>query len=153
MDAGEKRGTIAKWKMQKEAREGIKNRVSEKINKRYEMKSGAQKEENNMSAVNLTNTDFQEKVLQEERSALVDFWAPWCTHCRRISSAYDKIAEQYGDRLLVGKINIDEEPQLADRLQIEVIPTLMLFKNGKPVDSGVAPESKAQIEAFIQRNA
>lgn len=105
-----------------------------------------------MSAVNITNTDFQEKILQGDRPVLIDFWAPWCTYCRRISSAYDKIAEQYGDRLLVGKVNIDEEPELAERLQIEVIPTLLLFKDGKAVDHVVAPGSKAQIETFIHQN-
>lgn len=105
-----------------------------------------------MSAIQLTNTEFQKRVLQGDQPVLVDFWAPWCTYCRRISSAYDKIAEQYGEQILVCKVNIDEEPELADRLQIEVIPTLVLFKNGKPVDSVVAPESRAQIEAFIQQN-
>lgn len=105
-----------------------------------------------MSAINITNTDFQEKVLQGDKPVLVDFWAPWCTYCRRISSAYDRIAEQYEGSILVSKVNIDEEPMLADQLEIEVIPTLVLFKNGKPVDSIVAPESKARIEAFIQQN-
>ena len=105
-----------------------------------------------MSAINITNTDFQEKVLQGDKPVLVDFWAPWCTYCRRISSAYDRIAEQYEGSILVSKVNIDEEPLLADQLEIEVIPTLVLFKNGKPVDSIVAPESKARIEAFIQQN-
>ena len=110
------------------------------------------KEETDMSAIHLTNTEFQKKVFERDQPVLVDFWAPWCTYCRRISAAYDKIAEQYGDRLLVSKVNIDEEAELADQLQIEVIPTLVLFRNGKAVDSVVAPESKAQIEAFIQKN-
>ena len=104
-----------------------------------------------MSPIHITKADFHEKVLQGEKPVLLDFWAPWCTYCRRISSAYDKIAEQYGEKLLTGKVNIEEEPELADRLQIEVIPTLVLFINGKPVGSIVAPESKARIESFIEQ--
>ena len=105
-----------------------------------------------MAEIILTEQNFDQEVLLAEQPVLVDFWAPWCTYCRRISAAYDKIAEQYEDRLLVSKVNIDEEAELADQLQIEVIPTLVLFRNGKAVDSVVAPESKAQIEAFIQKN-
>lgn len=105
-----------------------------------------------MSAINLTNKEYNEKVVNGEQPVLVDFWAPWCTYCRRISAAYDKIAEQYGDKVLVSKVNIDEEPGLADQLQIEVIPTLVLFKNGKPVADIVAPESKARIENFLEEH-
>ena len=104
-----------------------------------------------MSAINLTNKEYQEK-LEKEQVVLVDFWAPWCTYCRRIGPAYDRIAEQYKERIAVGKVNIDEEPELAEQLQIEVIPTLILFKNGKPAADIVAPESKAAIEAFLEAN-
>ena len=81
---------------------------------------------------------------------LVDFWAPWCGYCRRISAPYDRIAEEYQDRLVVGKVNVDAEAQLAQAERIEVLPTLVLYRDGKAVGSIVAPESKAMIEAFIQ---
>lgn len=104
-----------------------------------------------MSAINLTNKEYQEN-LKGSKPVLVDFWAPWCTYCRRISAAYDRVAEQYGDKVVVSKINVDEEPGLAEQLQIEVIPTLVWFKDGKPVADIVAPDSKAKIEAFIEEN-
>ena len=81
---------------------------------------------------------------------MVDFWAPWCSYCRRIGPAFDKIAEQFEDRLTAVKVNIDEEEALADREKIEVIPTLVLYHRGKTLGSVTAPESKAAIEKFIQ---
>ena len=83
----------------------------------------------------------------------MDFWAPWCTYCRRIAPAFDKIAQQYADSLIVGKVNIDEEPALAQQEQIEVIPTLVLYRGGQAVASIVAPESKAMIDQFLEESA
>ena len=88
--------------------------------------------------------------MANEKLVLVDFWAPWCGYCRRIGPAYEKVAEQYGDSMLVAKVNIDEEPQLAQAEQIEVIPTLVLYRDGKAINSIVAPESKAMIDRFIK---
>lgn len=102
-----------------------------------------------MSAINMNKAQF-EQFMQEEKPVLVDYWAPWCVYCRRIAPAYEKIAEEYGDQLVIGKVNIDEEPQLAEAEKIEVIPTLVLYRGGKAVDSIVAPDSKAAIERFIQ---
>ena len=102
-----------------------------------------------MSAINMNKAQF-EQSMHEEKPVLVDYWAPWCVYCRRIAPAYEKIAEEYGDQLVIGKVNIDEESQLAEAEKIEVIPTLVLYRGGKAVDSIVAPDSKAAIERFIQ---
>ena len=102
-----------------------------------------------MAAINITNEQFH-TLINGDKPVLVDFWAPWCTYCRRIAPAYEKIAEQYGETLVVGKLNIDEEPQIALSERIEVIPTLVLYQKGAAIGSVVAPESKAAIEAFIQ---
>lgn len=102
-----------------------------------------------MSAINMNKAQF-EQFMQEEKPVLVDYWAPWCVYCRRIAPAYEKIAEEYGDQLVIGKVNIDEESQLAEAEKIEVIPTLVLYRGGKVVDSIVAPDSKAAIERFIK---
>ena len=102
-----------------------------------------------MSAINMNQTQF-EQFMHEEKPVLVDYWAPWCVYCRRIAPAYEKIAEEYGNQLVIGKVNIDEESQLAEAEKIEVIPTMVLYRGGKAVDSIVAPDSKAAIERFIK---
>ena len=102
-----------------------------------------------MAAMNMNREQFDE-MIRSGKTFLVDYWAPWCGYCRRIGPAYEKIGEEYADSLAVGKINIDEEPRLAGAEGIEVIPTLVLYRNGKAVDSVTAPGSKAEIDRFIQ---
>ena len=93
---------------------------------------------------------FKKMALEGTQPVLVEFWAPWCVYCRRIGPALDKIAEQYEGTLTVAQVNIDEEPQLADKEQIEVVPTLILYQGGKVLGSIVAPESKDRIDSFIR---
>ena len=104
-----------------------------------------------MAAMNMNKEQF-DKAMAEGKPILVDFWAPWCSYCRRIGPAYDKVADQQSENLVVVKVNIDEEPLLANQQGIEVIPTLILYKNGKALGSIVAPASKAAIDAFIREN-
>lgn len=98
------------------------------------------------------NKDLYREVIEEKKNALVEYWAPWCTYCRRIGPAYDKVGAEYSEKLIVGKVNIDEEPQIAALNDIEVIPTFIFYKDGQAVDSIVAPDSKAKIEEFINKN-
>lgn len=104
-----------------------------------------------MAAKNINTNEFR-SLASQSKPILVDFWAPWCGYCRRIGPAYDRIADQFGSEIEVVKINIDEEPLLANEQQIEVIPTLVLYRGGEVAGSIVAPESKAAIEAFIQES-
>ena len=101
-----------------------------------------------MAAMNINFEKYQE-LLKGNKPLLVDFWAPWCSYCRRIGPAYDRIAQQMEDVEVV-KINIDEDPLVANQEQIEVIPTLVIYHKGQSLGSIVAPESKARIEDFIQ---
>lgn len=102
-----------------------------------------------MSMIKITADNFKTNVLEGEKPALVEFSAPWCTYCRRIGPAMKKIAEQYADTMVIGEINIDEQESLAEEYKVEVIPTLMIFKDGKMLGSITAPDSKAKIESFI----
>lgn len=97
------------------------------------------------------NKNSLEKYAADGKMVLVEFSAPWCVYCRRLAPAMEKVAEEYKDILTVGTVNIDNEPELARREQIEVVPTLVLYKNGQAVDSIVGPGSKAAVEAFIQK--
>lgn len=103
-----------------------------------------------MATVDLNKELFENYINDENKPILVDFWAPWCVYCRRIAPALNILAEQYKDVLVFGKVNIDEEQGIANEEQIEVIPTLVIYKDGQALSSIVAPESKAQLEAFIK---
>ena len=101
-----------------------------------------------MAAMNI-NVKRLRELMEEKKNFLVDFWAPWCPHCRKINPAYEQIAEQYAGVIEVVKLDMDEDDSLWEELQVELIPTLRLYVDGKPVASTVAPESKAAIEEFL----
>ena len=101
-----------------------------------------------MAAININAKQYEELILGDN-PVLVDFWAPWCVYCRRIEPVLNKLADSRQDVQIV-KINIDEEPELARQERIEVIPTLVVYKDGYDLGSIVAPESKARIEEFLQ---
>ena len=103
-----------------------------------------------MAAMNINAKQYEELILGS-KPVMVDFWAPWCGYCRRIDPVLNKLADSREDVMIV-KVNIDEEPALAQKEQIEVIPTLVLYRKGEAIGSIVAPESKAAIEAFIQES-
>ena len=103
-----------------------------------------------MTAIDLNKELYDKYTNDTNKPVLVDFWAPWCVYCRRIAPGLNILAEQYKDILIIGKINIDDEQELAVKEQIEVIPTLVIFQGAQAHGSIVAPESTAQIEAFIK---
>ena len=101
-----------------------------------------------MAVKNINAKQYEELILGS-KPVMVDFWAPWCTYCRRIDPVLDKLAVSRGDILIV-KVNIDEEPDLARQERIEVIPTLVVYQNGYDLGSVVAPDSKRSIEEFLE---
>ena len=101
--------------------------------------------------IHLNSQQFERHVQGGNQPVLVEFWAPWCVYCRRITPALQKLSDQLGDSVTIGQVNIDDEPLLANQESIEVIPTLILYQNGEAKGSIVAPESKAKIEEFIKK--
>jgi len=107
-----------------------------------------------MSAVQeLTSANFQATVLESEKPFLVDFWADWCGPCRMVSPIVDEIAGEKSGVINVGKLNVDEQSDVAARYQVMSIPTLILFKDGQPAHQivGAAPKAELlrQLEPFI----
>jgi len=95
-----------------------------------------------MSAININKNNFQNEVLNSDKTVLLDFWASWCAPCRRVVPIVEEIADERRD-IKVGKINVDEEPELANKFSIMSIPTLVVMKNGKIVQqvSGARPKN------------
>lgn len=101
-----------------------------------------------MSVININNNNFQDEVMHSEKLVLLDFWASWCGPCRMVSPIVDEIAAERSD-IKVGKINVDEQPELAARFGVMSIPTLVVMKNGKVVNQAVGARPKAQILAML----
>lgn len=101
-----------------------------------------------MSAVHITKDNFNSKVLQSDRTVLLDFWASWCGPCRMVSPVIDEIAEERSD-IFVGKINVDEQRELATQFGVMSIPTLVVLKNGREVNRSVGAKPKSQILAML----
>ena len=102
-----------------------------------------------MSILNM-NAESYRKFTQAKQPVMVEFSAPWCVYCRRLAPALESVAEEYQDTLVFGAVNIDDEPELAQSERIEVVPTLLIYQNGQVLGSIVAPESRAQLVAFIE---
>ena len=97
----------------------------------------------------VSKDSFDEDVLKSDRPVLVDYWAEWCGPCKMIAPMLDEIASEYGDRVKVCKVNVDDNQETATRFGIRGIPTLMLFKNGDVEATKVGALSKSQLAAFL----
>jgi thioredoxin 1 len=102
--------------------------------------------------VQLSDESFESDVLNSDKPVLVDFWAEWCGPCKMIAPILDDIANEYGDRITVGKLNVDHNNQTPPKYNIRGIPTLLLFKNGEVAGTKVGALSKAQLSEFIEQN-
>ena len=101
-----------------------------------------------MSAINITKQNFREEVLNSDKPVLLDFWASWCGPCRRVVPLVEEIAEERPD-IKVGKINIDEQPELANRFDIMSVPTLMVLQDGEIIRRSLGARPKHAILAMV----
>ena len=101
--------------------------------------------------VHVGDGNFDEEILKADKPALVDFWAPWCGPCKALGPTVEALAEQYRDQLKVAKVNIDNNPKTAQTYGVMSIPTLILFKEGKILDTLVGLVPKERLEAFIRK--
>lgn len=102
-----------------------------------------------MADVAFTDQNFQTQVLKSDKPVLVDFWAVWCGPCRMVSPIVEELAEEYKEKMLVGKLNVDENPEISGKYQIMSIPTLAFFKNGELVKTLIGALPKDQIKKAI----
>ena len=102
-----------------------------------------------MNEVIITKDNFEAEVLQSDIPVLVDFWASWCGPCKMLSPIIAQIAEEQAGKVKVGKVNVDEQPELAAQFRVMSIPTLMVFKNGEVVNQSLGVQPKEQVEALF----
>lgn len=99
--------------------------------------------------LNVTADTFDKEVLQSDVPVLVDFWAEWCGPCRMLAPILDQLAAEIGDKAKIAKINVDEQPQLANSFGVMSIPTVIIFKNGKAVEKSVGLRSKDDLKRML----
>ena len=102
--------------------------------------------------IQFTDDNFENEIRDSQVPVLVDFWAEWCGPCRRVSPIVEEIAEEYEGKLKVGKLNVDENPRATSQFGIRSIPTLIIFRNGEPVDKIIGALPKGHIVQLIEEN-
>jgi thioredoxin 1 len=100
----------------------------------------------------LTDGNFDQSVIKASQLVLVDFWAEWCGPCRRLAPTVDELATDYDGRVVVGKLNVDDNPNVASRFSIRGIPTLLLFKGGEIVEQVVGLADKASLKKLLDKH-
>lgn len=103
-----------------------------------------------MAEITITKENFEQEVINSQNPILLDFWASWCGPCRMLSGILEELDKEYEGKLYIGKINVDEQPELADQFEVDAIPLLVLMKNGKPVEKCVGVQSKSRLREMLR---
>jgi len=101
--------------------------------------------------IELNDASFESEVIKSENPVLVDFWAPWCGPCKAIAPIVDEISNEFTDKVKVGKVNVDDNPETSMKFGIRSIPTLMVFKNGEVLEQIVGAVPKSEIERALEK--
>lgn len=102
-----------------------------------------------MAEITINKSNFESEVIKSEIPVLLDFWAVWCPPCRMLAPVVEEIAQEYEGKVKVGKVNVDEEPELAAMFRVENIPTVVVMKDGKVADTSVGYQPKERITAML----
>ncbi len=102
-----------------------------------------------MAEITINKSNFESEVIKSEVPVLLDFWAVWCPPCRMLAPVVEEIAQEYEGKVKVGKVNVDEEPELAAMFRVENIPTVVVMKDGKVADTSVGYQPKERITAML----
>ena len=102
-----------------------------------------------MAEIILTKDNFEAEVLQSDKPVLIDFWASWCGPCKMIAPIVEELARDYEGKITVGKINVDDQPELAAAFRVSSIPTIVVMKNGQVTNVAVGYRSKSDLEALL----
>ena len=97
----------------------------------------------------INKTHFDKEVIESDRKVIIDFWAPWCNPCRMMHPVLDELEKELGDKVIIGKVNIDNDPELATKFGVMSIPTFIVFENGNIINSSVGMQSKEQLKKLL----
>ena len=105
-----------------------------------------------MSTIKISDNTFEEEVITKGKPIIVDFWAEWCGPCKQIGPILEEISEEYKEKITIGKLDVDENPEISGKYQIRGIPTMMIFNNGSLIDTKVGMSSKNDLIEWIDKN-
>ena len=105
-----------------------------------------------MATIKISDDTFENEVITKGKPIIVDFWAEWCGPCKQIGPILEDLSDEYKEKIIIGKLDVDENPEIASKYQIRGIPTMMLFNNGTLIDTKVGMSSKSDLIQWIDNN-